>query len=356
MGREIAEVKINVDLLNDYRLINPQSEDGQEFSAFMSGIADKLMENFPEQKEAFQENEFTFCLRDSKDQSIARVINAEYPMDISDLSGKRFVIMFTQNLLNKLQSEDEIAFVLGHELSHVFYRQEIGSICKLHPNEETACDLNSFKLMNAAGMDLTAAQRVDELYPQKSKEQMMRQEERRKFATSFFSFSKPVSFNGEHFVKAVFVPMKQEFKFPKPDDNAEIKNEIMFRNLDKVSKFGGRENFRKEAKAYYAALGSAEASKEVILLMADIVDRFPSIDYARTNGDYRKYLSHPVNVMTDVIEDIGKMNGKKLYPPQAVTKLNRYLSDNPRFYRGMQTAWDCLLKSCMIPDLGRERK
>lgn len=354
MDNEIAEAKVNIDLLNDYRLINPESSVGKKFHSYVYGVAEKLFENNPEQKAAFQENEFLFCLRDSKDNSVARIINAEYPMDVADLSSKCFVVMFNKDMLGKLESNDEIAFVLGHELSHVFYRQDKCGIRELHSNEEAACDLNSFKLMNAAGMDLKAAQRVDELYPQKSREQLMRQEERRKLAASFFSFSQPKPFNGEQFAQSAFVPLKQKFEFPNPDDDMAVKNEIMFQNLDKVSKWGGREEFRKEAKAYYAALGSAEASKEVILLLADVVDKFPPIDDARTKGDYRKYLSHPVNVMTDVVEDIGKMNGKKLYPPQATAKLDRYLQENPRFYQGMAFAWDRLLKSQATVGLSRE--
>lgn len=354
MDDEISDANVNVDLLNDYRLINPESSVGKSFHSYVYGIAERLFDNKPEQKAVFNENEFLFCLRDSKDNSAARIINAEYPMDVADLSGNRFVVMFNKDMLGKLESDDEIAFVLGHELSHVFYRQDKCGIRELHPNEEAACDLNSFKLMHAAGMDLKAAQRVDEFYPQKSREQIMRQEERRMLAASFFSFSQPTPFEGEQFTESAYVSLKQKFEFPNPNDDMADRNEMMIQNLDKVSRFGGREGFRKEAKAYYSALGSEEASKEVILLMADIVDSFPQIDDARTNGDYRKYLSHPVNVMTDVVEDIGKMDGKKLYPPQATAKLNRYMQDNPRFYQGMAIAWDRLLKPQAAVGLSRE--
>lgn len=353
MGSEIAEVKVNVDLLNEHHLINPQSEAGQEFSKFMSGIAEKLFAKNPEQQASFQNYDISFCLKDSKDMSIARVVNAEYPMDPMNLDGDKFVVMFSKDLLGSLKSEDEIAFVLGHELSHIFYNHNEHDIRSLHINEEAACDFNSLRLMNGAGMDLRAADKVDELYPQKSREQLMRQEERKRYSIAFFNYAESTPFDGSRFAKALFTKTEQTFKFPTNADSEDVQYEKILGNLKKVSEYGDRDGFRKKFSRYLLSKGSEQASKFVVNLMAKVTEEFPPIDAFKKAVDYRKYLNHPVNVMADVAANVGRMEGKKLCPPQSAAKVNRYFENNPNFYKGMEFAWEKLFKPEKTFPIGR---
>ena len=172
--------EVDIDMLNAYRMINPESFWGIAFNAEMQKLMQKMWQNKPEQKMFLDEMRIKFCIQDNQDNSIARVMRADYASNVLNLEGDSFVVAFTKDKLLKLKNKDEAAFVMGHELSHLLYKRDLLDGYQEYA-EETACDLNSLQLMADAGMNLESALSVDDLYEQKSEEMKSRREDRADF-------------------------------------------------------------------------------------------------------------------------------------------------------------------------------
>ena len=107
-------------------------------------------------------------------------------MNSADLSGNDFVVMFNRDKLQQLQSEDELAFILAHELSHLGWQHGDSEIRGLHGNEEAACDINALKMTDAAGYNVRVVENMDRHVPS-SPEWQQRKEARRQTMMYMFS-------------------------------------------------------------------------------------------------------------------------------------------------------------------------
>lgn len=344
-GVEIEYPQINVDLLNFQHLVNPESEVGQNFDEFMQKLKNRLVNGSPEQKNILDKLKINFYIQDNEDSSLARVTGADFKMSANDFSGDDFAVFFNCKKLSEIKYLDQLAYVLGHELSHLIYRKSSDDeMIYLHNNEEVSCDLNSLKLMKDAGFNMQSGLSVNDIYVNKTPEMNMRVKHCSDFVRNNPQFGKPIDFEHRNFTKAEYTRVGIKFNFPKSNNEME-QITAMVDNLSKVFKYGDRDAFRTKFGEYLQNLGSEEASKLVVNLVAEVADRFTPVDEAKVNSDYRQYLNHPFNVMTDMVKNVGKMNGKKFYPPKSLAKVNHYLDNNPDFYNRMAFVWDDVFKS-----------
>lgn len=344
---EISNPQINIDLLNFQHLVNPESCVAKEFNEFLQGLQKRLLSNDLEQKALLDKFNIQFYIQDRKDNSIARAGSADYKINDNDFTGNDFAIIFNRQKLAKLKYVDQLAYVLGHELSHLVYRkgeEENDEMKYQHSNEEVCCDLNSLRLMRKSGFNMQCGLSVNDFYVDKAAELKMRIAYCDDFVNNNLQFDEPVTFEAERFTKVEYVMAGLKFDFPQVQDSEEQQNALMIRNLNKVMEYGDRIAFRKKFNAYLSGLGSEKASKFVVNLMAEVIEKFPAVDEFQRKNDYRKYLNHPVCVMMEVVSAVGKMEGKKLYPPRAAAKVNSYLANNPNYYNKMEREWEILFK------------
>ena len=143
---EIKNPKVDLDFANTHSLISPETKEGKEFDEYMRGIMDKLFANNMEQKALIDKFEFSFYLKDDPaESSPARISLAEPKISPTDLRGDKFAVFFSKDQLKNISSENELAFILVHELSHSLWVNGCEGVHKLHNNEEVACDLNAMK-------------------------------------------------------------------------------------------------------------------------------------------------------------------------------------------------------------------
>jgi hypothetical protein len=343
---EIENPNVNIDLINDMKMISPESAEGKEFHEFMTGVLNRMLENSPEQKKLLDECNFIFCLRDTEDKSPARIVDADYPMS-GALNGNNFVVAFSIEPLSKMSSEDEIAHVLGHEISHIMYMKDENKLRDLHDNEEAACDLNSMKMLKNAGYCPDAAMDALSADNMQSTEINMRREECKKFAMQNFSDVSKTPYDTNRFKDIKFAPSALKYDFPSISDSEEVQQDRILKNLEKVYKYGDRKGFSSKMKGFMEELGSEKASKLVVGMVARATDEFPAIDEDKDNKDYGVHLRHPIAVFSDSVWDVGGMEGKKLYPPKSLAKVNKYISDNQSYFKGMEFVWDRVFKPQM---------
>ena len=95
------------------------------FDEYVAGIVGRMLEKCPKEKAFLEQFSLHYYLADNKsDTSIARVVDADYPDIVSSLAGGQdFAVVLNKEPLLKLDSEDSLAFVLGHELSHIMYQK-----------------------------------------------------------------------------------------------------------------------------------------------------------------------------------------------------------------------------------------
>lgn len=96
--------------------------------------------------------------------------------------------MFNREKLAAIESEDELAFILGHELSHLSWQHGDDRVRALSSNEEAACDLNAMKLLFDAGYDATVVSTMDREVPL-TEEWRLRKDARRQAMNAFLIFA-----------------------------------------------------------------------------------------------------------------------------------------------------------------------
>lgn len=339
MKIELKQPKVDIDLANINHFISPESEEGGEFNLLMQGIKNKLFSADLEQKGLVAQFDFDFYIQDTHDKSIARIISAEHKMNPSDMSGKKFAIMFNKEKLAKINTQDELAFVMGHEISHVLWYNQADKLFDQHNLEEVACDLNAIELMSAAGFNTRVVAQMKDKEQALTGEQVLRKQECAQKLLSSFSYAAPSEFDGSKFGKASFVPMQHQFEKPQAEDSEEVAIEQMLRNLDKVFRYGGQDGLKDLLHSYSEEIGSEKASRFFLNLAAAASEKFPPIDEVKKNCDFRKHLRHPINSLGQIAIDISNLSGKKMYPPKAVAKLNSYFKENSNYYQGMDFVW-----------------
>ena len=318
--------EVDIDMLNAYRMINPESFWGIAFNAEMQKLMQKMWQNKPEQKMFLDEMRIKFCIQDNQDNSIARVMRADYASNVLNLEGNSFVVAFTKDKLLKLKNKDEAAFVLLDG-----YQEYV---------EETACDLNSLQLMADAGMNLESALSVDDLYEQKSEEMKARREERADFIRQLDQYNVPTMRDFSTYKAAEFVPLEYAFTMPKAKDTEEQKVDKIFKGLKEVFEVGGRAQYGSKLKQYLGQEGSKAASRQVLLAAAKIFSEFEAVDEVRKNLGGNKYFKHPICVLGDAVLYVNNMEGQKLFPPSAVKIIKEGLNQNPYYSKGMKFLWN----------------
>lgn len=341
---------INLDLANHYKMIANDCELTQDFNDRISSIVTKLLDANPLQKEFMNNYKLRFCLAVGENPSIANVENASYPMNRSDVGkGDEFVIVINRDKLEKLDSEDAMAFVLGHEISHIMYEKGLESVRELSTNEEVACDLNSILLLNESGYNLLGMEKVDDLYPARSSEMQMRINERNKF----------LHFNGIDKYKlqgvdtfwdtkkyAPLLHKKWCLKFPDLEDKSQEEQVMLVVGLMKdVYKYGGRVEFRNDLNDFLDAKSTKESSSFVIKTAEQLTKNFKPIDEASCCDEYRTFLNHPINVFSEVVFKQFSREGGKLFPPEAFVAVHQYAKENPKTFNEKNFCWNKMLKS-----------
>lgn len=331
----------DVDLADFNHLVPLSNHGAAAFAGFARGLAEKLTNTLPDEENPLKQYRIGFYLQDRPDPSPARICSREYRSDSADLSGRDFIVMFNREKMTAIKSEDELAFVLGHELSHLSWHNGSQRIRALSTNEETACDLNAIEMLHDAGYDVRVAVSMDQNMPL-TEEWRQRREARKEAVNKFFDFRRSVPLDQTAWQEARYEKWQPDFRLPSLGAKEEDAVAMMVENLQKVYTNGGGEDFQKILKNYVNEKGSEQGSRFFLLLAAAAAEQFPPIDQ-QTGGDYRTRLRHPVRILGDVLPTVAAMSGKKLFPPAVCAKLNTYFNENPDYYRTMKVFWDKVL-------------
>ena len=332
----------DIDLANFNRLVALDNPPARDFEGFMRQLAGKLTAFLLDDDNPLKKYRIGFYLQDRTDSSPARISSTEYRSDPADLSGTDFIVMFNREKLSKAESEDELAFILGHELSHLGWQHGSSRLHSFSSNEETACDLSSMQMMHRAGYDVTVLHHMDADAPL-TEEWRMRREARQRAISEYFDFRRPVALDVSLWQQARYEEWKPDLKMPAPSMPEEEAVAVMTENLQKIYERGGEESFRRLLKDYVQTKDGAQANKFFLRLAASAAKKFPPIDEEKRNGGFRRMQRHPVSVLGNAIPVFSSLPGNKLYPPEAVSALGRYFKENPDYYRPMKIFWDKVL-------------
>lgn len=304
----------------------------QPFDDYAAGIAARLLEKNPEERAFLQRYDIHYYIADNPaDNSIARVVDANHDDDIT--GGKNFGIVFNRDVLARLEHEDSVAFVIGHELSHIMYRKEFPRITALSDDEEAACDCSSIRLMEAGGYNLLDIAAVDALYPDKSSEMQERIAERESFMRENWIFPADRMGSSRPLQKGTFIGLqKEEWKRENIFEHGEPDVSRIVEELGDIYKRGDRTDFKREFEAFLNKKPTEESSKIIFNILGRIMTDFPPITEMLAQGSSRrKFYNHPVSVMSDIVWMQFRREGKKLFPPEDMRIVSRYMQEN-RFY------------------------
>ncbi|MCL2473389.1 MAG: M48 family metallopeptidase [Alphaproteobacteria bacterium] len=132
-----------IELEYTFRLANGtgQEQEAESFQKYCQGIAEKIMGA----KHDFENEPVRFTVSDTKEE-----VNAAYILPGEWSPTHQIVI--TTGLLERLETEDELAFVLGHELAHLDYYKKFGTT-RPSKGEEAYADIFAIYSMESAKYD-----------------------------------------------------------------------------------------------------------------------------------------------------------------------------------------------------------
>lgn len=305
----------------------------QPFDDYAAGIAARLLEKNPEERIFLQRYDIHYYIAvNPNDCSIARVADADYADDMA--KGRRFGVIFNRDMLACLEHEDSLAFVLGHELSHIMWRKGFPRVRTLADDEEAACDCSSVRLMHAGGYNLMDIAAVDVLYSDNTPQMSERIAKRESFITGCGFFPAERLGMSLPLRKEIFAGLQKEpwkrksiFEGKKDPDAVRIAKE-----LGDIFERGDRTEFKRELDAFLDGKTTEESSKIILNVLGRVVTEFPPITETLARDDScRKFYNHPVSVMSDIVWMQFRREGKKLFPPEDVRIVSRYMQEN-RFY------------------------
>lgn len=333
----------DIDLADFNHLVSLDDRGAAAFDGFMRNLAEKLTASLPDEENPLKKYRIGFYLQDRQDKSPARISSSEYRSDPADLSGRDFVVMFNREKLAAIESEDELAFILGHELSHLSWQHGNDRVRALSSNEEAACDLNAMKLLFDAGYDATVVSTMDREVPP-TEEWRLRKDARRQAMNAFFDFRRPQPLDQTPWRGSRYEKWRPDFKVPSAETPEDEAVAMMVGNLQKVYVRGGADDFQQLLKDCVSARGSEAGSRFFLRLAAAAAEKFPPIDKEGKSGTgYRSRFRHPISVLGNALPAVAAMPGKKLFPPEACAKINAYFKQNPDYYRTMKVFWDKML-------------
>lgn len=324
----------------------------QPFDDYAAGIAGCMLEKSPEEKAFLQRYDIHYYIAvNPEESSIARVVDADYTDDM--VKGKSFGVVFNRDMLARLEHEDSLAFVLGHELSHIMWRKGFPRIRDLAADEEAACDCSSVRLMHAGGYNLLDVAAVDALYPDKipgMRERIAKREsfliENGIFPGKRLGMSLPL--RKETFAGLQKEPWKRKsiFETGKEPDAVRIAEE-----LRDIFERGDRTEFKRELDAFLDGKTTEEASKIILNVLGRVVTEFPPITETLARDDSRrKFYNHPVSVMSDIVWRQFRREGKKLLPSEDLRIVSRYMQDNRAYFEQRDRKFWEPLQRAMVPE------
>lgn len=323
---------MNIDLAVILCLVN--EDKNRQFDAYAAAITAKMLQNCPEQQAFLERFDIHYYIADNpKDMSIARVVDADYSEDGQNLrKGKSFGVVLNKSVLSKLETEDELAFVLGHELSHIMYQKEYPAVLKLNEDEEIACDCNAVKLLDAGGYNLADINAIDALYVQnnfigqriRARKDFMAKNDYNTFVR--IGCSTPLQ-------KDTFMHLQKEpwcreniFEFGNPGIDRIVSE------LKDIFEKGDKSVFVRGFDAFLNKRSTAESSQIIMSVLGRVMSECPSITEVYDKQGLRKYYNHPVFVMSNIVLSQFKREGKKLLPPKELAVVNRYMLENSFYF------------------------
>lgn len=344
----VRNPEVNLNLANDYKIIANDCELSGEFAGKISAIITKMLDGEPLQKEFMNNYKLSFYLSAAESKSIANVIDVAYPIDVSSVEkGDEFVVLVNRDMLTKLETEDEMAFVLGHEISHIMYQKGFVPVKDLSTNEEVACDLNSILLTDSGGYNLLEITKIDDLYPKKSAEMQKRIYCREQFIQNqrinkYRRLGLSRSWNTNAYVQL----SHKEWCFDIDGLGDKSKEEQVGAIVDIlriVYKRGGRQKVKDGLNDFFNTKSLKEASGLVVMIAEQLVKKFKPIDEAKNNDEYRTYLNHPINVFSEVVAKQFAREGAKQLPPEAMVAIRKYAQQNPKTFNKKDFCWSAML-------------
>ena len=147
MSRDEDKIKEIKNSLSEFDLrglnfANFTQQEEVRFHEYIKGICQRLLGDTLN----LDEKNIIFALSDKNE------VNAAYVS-----KGNIDIIYITEKLLNLCKNEDQLAFILGHELGHYEEAIRQGAGKKNSKAEETACDLRSIQKMARGGYNLEEA-------------------------------------------------------------------------------------------------------------------------------------------------------------------------------------------------------
>ncbi|MBQ2811526.1 MAG: M48 family metalloprotease [Alphaproteobacteria bacterium] len=157
--RKIKE-KIMPELYDELKILNGSEDEQQQRQDYLQGICQRLMAD----EFDFERYPVYFCIVDDKEPNAAFVPVARDKQEKGNKSDYP-TIFVTKGLFELAQNEDQLAYILGHELGHL--RQDFlddeESRYLGHQNsklEEMSSDLGSLDMMARAGYNINEARKI----------------------------------------------------------------------------------------------------------------------------------------------------------------------------------------------------
>ncbi len=319
----------------------------QPFDDYCASVVARMLEKSSEEKAFLQQYDIHYYIADnSKDDSVARVVDADDNCDFED--GRNFAVVFNRDVLARLETEDSMAFVVAHELSHIMYRKGFLDFERLAYGEEACCDCNAIRLMDAGGYNLLDIAAVDALYPCLSEEMEARLRERRAFIqrndilmTSGLGKSRPLQ--KDTFIHLQKEPWKREniFEHGEPDV-ARVIEEIV-----DIAERGDRDSFKRGLRDFLSQRSTEESTKLVMNILGQVIPKFPPVtEMIATCRHRQKIYNHPVVMMSDIVMEQFNRSGKKLLPPADVQIVAKYMQENRLYFEQRdRRLWEPLRKT-----------
>ncbi len=304
----------------------------QPFDDYCAGVVAQMLEKNPEEKMFLQQYDIHYYIADNpSDNSVARVVDADDNNDFEN--GQRFAVIFNRDMLARLETEDSMAFVVGHELSHIMYRKGFLDVEHFAYEEEACCDCSAIDLMNSAGYNLLDIAAVDALYSSKSVDMQKRIRERKAFIqknnislTDRLGKSRPLQ-------KEIFTHLQKEpwkrldiFEQGEPDV-ARIVEEMA-----DIFVRGDRREFKRGLNDFLSQKPTEEASMFIMNILGQVMPHFPSVADVLASGNRKKLYNHPVVMMSDIVMEQFNRPGKKLFPPKDMNIVTQYMRDNNVYF------------------------